>query len=146
LVLVENSFITSKPSTLVPYFNLFAGFDSPQSLARAADSGGVLRNTGITFESDGVTNYPTLDATGRKSYGGALGVEYLFNLDRQVVFEGSAVERMGAHNTAGNQYAIGARYQQPITNAWIVRLDAMRGWRQGERDIFGARVEIRRKF
>ncbi|HXH38382.1 MAG TPA: hypothetical protein VNN08_07120, partial [Thermoanaerobaculia bacterium] len=49
-------------SNFVPYLNLFAGFNSPQSLARGADSGGVLRNTGITFESDGMTAYPTLDA------------------------------------------------------------------------------------
>lgn len=145
LVLVENSLITSKPSVLVPYFNLFAGFKSPQSLARAADSGGVLRNTGINFESDGLTAYPTLDATARDSYGGALGVEYLFNLDRQIVVEGAVVGRRG-NNVLGNQYALGARYQHPISNAWIVRLDAMRGWREGLKDVYGARVEIRRKF
>ncbi|MDP9120762.1 MAG: hypothetical protein M3O15_05235, partial [Acidobacteriota bacterium] len=145
LVLVENSLITKQPLTLVPYLNLFAGFDTPQSLARAADAGGVLRNTGINFQTDGLTGYPTLDARGHDSYGGALGVEYLFNLDRQIVFEGSAVERMRS-STLGSEYALGASFQQTIPNAWILRLDAMRGWRQGQKDIFGARVEIRRKF
>ena len=145
LVLVENSLITSKPLTLVPYLNLFAGFDSPQSLARAAGTGGVLTNTGIDFETDGLTGYPTLDASGHESYGGALGVEYLFNLDRQIVFEGAAVERMGT-NVLGSEYALGFRYQQPISNAWIVRFDAMHGWREGREDILGARIEIRRKF
>ena len=145
LVLVENSLITSKPLTLVPYLNLFAGFDTPQSLARAAGSGGVLRNTGITFESDGLTGFPTLDARGHESYGGALGVEYLFNLDRQIVVEGAAVERMG-NSPLGSEYALGFRYQQPISNAWIVRFDAMHGWREGREDILGARIEIRRKF
>src|SRR5216684_4460055 len=92
LVLVENS-LTPKylplalgnQSNFVPYLNVFAGFNSPQSLARGGDSGGVLRNTGITFESDGMTAYPTLDATARKSYGGALGLEYLFELQQQIV-------------------------------------------------------------
>jgi hypothetical protein len=145
LVLVENSFFRRNPISLVPYVNLFAGFDTPQSLARAADSGGVLRNTGINFESDGLTRYPTLDASGHDSYGGALGVEYLFGLDRQIVVEGAVVERMG-DSVLGLEYALGARYQHPITNAWILRFDAMRGWREGLKDVYGARVEIRRKL
>ncbi|MEA2568617.1 MAG: hypothetical protein QOI24_618 [Acidobacteriota bacterium] len=145
LVLLENSFFRSNPVTLVPYVNLFAGFNSPQSLARGADSGGVLRNTGINFESDGLTRYPTLDARAHDSYGGAVGLEYLFNLDRQIVVEGAVVERMGG-SPLGSEYALGARYQHPITNAWLIRLDAMRGWRQGQKDVYGARVEIRRKF
>jgi hypothetical protein len=145
LVLVENSFFRSNPVTLVPYFNLFAGFKSPQPLARAADSGGVLKNTGINFESDGLTGYPTLDASAHDSYGGALGLEYLFKLDRQIVVEGAVVERNN-NSTLGNQYALGVRYQHPISNAWIVRADAMRGWRQGLKDIYGVRLELRRKF
>lgn len=152
LVLVENSLIPRRgvnaipgPVNLVPYFNLFAGFDTPQPLARAADSGGVLKNTGINFESDGLTAYPTLDASGKESYGGALGVEYLFSLERQIVLEGSVVERMG-DSVLGSQYALGARYQHKISNAWIVRLDAMHGWRQGLKDVYGARVEVRRKL
>ncbi len=152
LVLIENSLIPRRPvnsipspANLVPYFNLFAGFDTPQPLARAADSGGVLKNTGISFESDGLTGYPTLDASGHDSYGGALGVGYLFNLDRQIVVEGSVVQRMN-DSVLGSQYALGARYQHPITNAWIVRLDAMHGWREGLEGVYGARVEFRRKL
>jgi hypothetical protein len=149
LILVENSFIRREflaPTFWVPYANFFAGFNSPQSLARAADAGGVLKNTGINFETDGLTNYPTLDATAHDSYGAAFGVEKLFQkLDGQIVVEGAIVERRG-DNTQGNQYALGARYQHRISNAWIVRLDAMKGWRQGLKDVYGARVEIRRKF
>jgi len=132
-------------SNFVPYLNLFAGFNSPQSLARGADSGGVLRNTGITFESDGMTAYPTLDAKAHKSYGGALGLEYLFDLAHQIVVEGSAVERMSG-NTAGSQYGIGVRYQQPISPDLIIRFDAMKGWLQGQKDIYGVRAELRLKF
>jgi hypothetical protein len=152
LVLVENSLIPRRalnaipsPANFVPYFNFFAGFNSPQPLARAADSGGVLKNTGINFESDGLTAYPTLDARAQDSYGGAFGVEYLFNLDRQIVFEVATVQRM-ADNVLGTEYGLGARYQRPITNAWIVRADAMHGWRQGRKDVFGLRLEIRRKL
>jgi hypothetical protein len=102
LLLVENSLVptrhfawsTVNPLNFVPYFNVFAGFKNPQSLARGGDSGGVLRNTGITFESDGVTGYPTLDATAHDSYGGALGVEYLFtDLNHQIVVETATVDR-----------------------------------------------------
>jgi hypothetical protein len=152
LVLVESSLVPRRPVNsipsplnLVPYFNLFAGFDTPQPLARAADSGGVLKNTGINFESDGLTAYPTLDASGHESYGGAVGVEYLFNLESQIVIEGTVVERMGG-SVLGSQYALGARYQHKISNAWIVRLDAMHGWREGLKDVYGARLELRRKL
>jgi hypothetical protein len=152
VVLLENSLIPRRPVNavpspinLVPYFNLFAGFDTPQPLARAAGTGGVLKNTGINFESDGLTGYPTLDDTANESYGGALGVEYLFDLNRQIVLEGSVVERMG-DSVLGSQYGLGARYQHRITNAWIVRLDAMHGWREGLKNVYGARVEIRRKL
>ena len=88
---------------------------------------------------------PTLDATAKKSYGGAAGLEYLFDLHRQIVVEGAVVERM--HNNAlGKQYALGARYQHVLTKDLILRLDAMRGWLQGQKDIYGARIELRLKF
>ncbi len=150
LVLVENS-LTPKylpwgnQLNFVPYFNVFAGFNSPQSLARGGDAGGVLRNTGITFESDGMTAYPTLDATAKKSYGGAGGLEYLFDLAHQIIVEGSVVQRMSG-NTLGSQYGIGVRYQQPISPDLIIRFDAMKGWLQGQKDIYGVRAELRLKF
>ena len=152
VVLLENSLIPrrplnaiSSPINFVPYFNLFAGFDTPQVLARTAGTGGVLKNTGINFESDGLTDYPTLDDGANESFGGALGAEYLFNLDRQIVLEGALVERMG-DSALGSQYALGARYQHPISNAWIVRFDVMHGWRQGLEDVSGVRLELRRKL
>jgi hypothetical protein len=153
LLLVENSLVptrhfawsTVNPLNFVPYLNLFAGFKSPQSLARGGDSGGVLRNTGLAFESDGLTGYPTLDARAQDSYGGAIGVEYLFQLDRQIVFEAATVQRRG-NSVLGSEHSIGARYQHPFTKVWILRLDAMKGWRQGRKDVFGARIEFRRKF
>jgi hypothetical protein len=156
LLLVENSLVPRRhfgfdvsafnPLNFVPYFNFFAGFKSPQSLARGGDSGGVLRNTGLAFESDGMTGYPTLDAKAHDTYGGAVGVEYLFGLDRQIVIETATVQRRGNSALPGSEHSLSLRYQHPFTPRWILRIDAMKGWLQGQNDIYGARIELRCKF
>jgi hypothetical protein len=148
MLIVENSLITSKPSTFIPYFNAWAGFDRPQPLA---DNTGLLKNIGINFETDGLTGFPKLDDTGHDTFGGAIGINYLFNLDRQLVVEAATVQVMGSANETGraaisDQYALGIRYQHPISPAWIVRTDAMYGFLKDADDVSGARVEIRRKF
>ena len=150
LVLVENSFLTPTPYNLVPYVNLFAGFDSPQSAARAGAAGGILRNTGILFESDILTGYPTLDATGNNTYGAAIGVNMLDpDFTNQLVLEAAILQAYdGAtrRNAPGNQYGIGARYQIPISNAHLIRFDAMHAWQRNAGDLSGARMEFRWKF
>lgn len=149
LLLVENSFITSQPTVLVPYLNLFVGLDRPQSLARDGAAGGVLKNTGINFETDNLTAFPKLDDTANNTFGGALGLQYLFGLDQQIVVEAATVQVMGqARDRAarGDQYALGARYQLPLDKAWIVRADAMGAIRENDENLFGVRLEIRRKF
>lgn len=149
LILIENSFITSKPSTLIPYFNLFAGYDRPQSLARATGAGGILKNTGILFESDGLTGYPTLDATANDTYGGALGIEYLFALDQQVILEVATVQTRGTdvnRNAKGDQTGIALRYQVPLSRTVIFRADVMAADRKNEENLSGARIELRVKF
>jgi hypothetical protein len=122
----------------VPYFNLFAGFDRPQSAGRAALAGGVLRNTGILFESDNLTNYPTLDATANDTYGAALGLNLLANdFSQQLVVETAFLGTMGndhGRTAVGNQYGLGARYQLPLTNALIFRADAMYGFLESTKD------------
>jgi len=146
LLLIENSLITRNPIALIPYVNLFAGFDTPQPLMRAAGTGGVLLNTGINFETDGMTNFPTLNPNAQDSWGGAVGVEYLFkNLNRQIVVEAAVVRAM--EDAIVNQHAIGIRYQQPIrTTPWIFRADVMHGWQEKGEDLTGIRIELRRKF
>ncbi len=149
LLLIENSWITSQPSTLVPYCNLFYGDGRPQSLARAAAAGGILKNTGILFESDNLTGYPTLDASANDTAGGALGVEYLFDLRSQIVVEVAAVLTHGndpARVAKGDQFGVGLRYQRALDYAWILRADAMVASRDKAADLSGVRVEIRRKF
>ena len=148
LLLVESSLLTSKPYTFIPYLNLYAGWDRPQSLVRAAGAGGVLKNTGINFETDGLTGFPKLDDRAHDSFGGAVGVQYLFALDQQIVFEGAVVQRMsgGVTESLGDEYALGIRWQKPVTNAWIVRADAMHGWVDEREDFYGVRLELRRKF
>ena len=150
LLLSENSLITGSPLTVVPYLNFFAGFDRPQSVARAAQSGGILRNTGILFESDGTTGFPTLDATANDTFGMALGLNLLPNdFSQQLVVEAAFLGVMGDdanRNAQGDQYGLGVRYQLPLTNAIIFRSDAMIGFRRGDEDINGFRMELRHKF
>lgn len=150
LLLAENTFITERPYNFMPYMNFFAGFDRPQPAARAAVFGGVLFNTGILFQSDALTGYPTLDATGNNTYGMATGIDLLgHNFDQQLIVEVAALGVMGSdvdRSAPGNQAGIGARYQVPITNAHLLRFDAMHGWLENSEDITGARAEFRWKF
>ena len=150
LILIENSWITSDYTHVVPYLNFFAGFDRPQSVARAGGVGGVLLNTGINFESDGLTGFPTLDASANDTYGGAIGLNLLGpDFSWQVVTEFAVVATHGnrANRIApGNQYGFGVRVQKPITNAWLARFDTMFGIRDELDDLFGVRFEMRYKF
>jgi len=91
LLLVENSWITANPLTFVPYANFFAGWnrpqsiapnrsppiDRPQSIARDGIAGGILRNTRINFDTDGVNGLATLDASGSDTAGGSIGMDLL---------------------------------------------------------------------
>lgn len=150
LLLLENSLITSQPSHFVPYFNGFVGNGRPQSVARAGGSGEILRNTGINFESDGLTAYPTLNATGANSYGGAVGFNLLSaDFRQQFVAEFTALDRYGnpaLSRIAGPQYAIGARYQRTLNNRALIRFDAINGWLDNDSNIYGMRSEFRWKF
>ena len=151
IVLMENSLVSSQPLVLVPYLNLFAGFGRPQSLMRNGDAGGVLFNTGILFQTDGLTGYPKLDDTGGDTYGAALGVNYLFNLEQQIVVEAATVQTMGStvdptRAAKGPQYGVGARYQRNLSKAWIFRTDIMYAWRDRDENVAGVRAEFRQKF
>ncbi|MBI4576088.1 MAG: hypothetical protein HY722_07495 [Planctomycetes bacterium] len=151
ILLSENSLITRRPLALVPYLNAFAGFDRPQSLARDAGAGGILKNTGLAFETDGLTGFPRLDDTGQDTWGGALGVEYLFDLDQQLVLEVAALDVMGDEGEPGRpararQEALSLRWQRPLGHAWILRADIVAAAREDDEDVRGARLELRWKF
>ena len=150
LLLFENSLISAQPSTFVPYWNCFVGSGRPQSVARANGSGGILRNTGINFETDALTNYPTLNATGSNSYGGAFGLQILSaDFRKQWVTEFAALDTYGdpvLSAAAGPEYALGTRYQTALNNRLIWRIDLMNGWFDNAPDIYGTRTEIRWKF
>lgn len=49
-------------------------------------------------------------------------------------------------NASGNQYGIGARYQVPLNYAWLLRLDALHGFLEGQEDLSALRSELRWKF
>ena len=150
LLLFENSLISEHPSTFVPYWNCFVGNGRPQSVARAQNAGGILRNTGINFETDGLTGYPTLNATASNSYGGAVGLNVLSaDFRKQLVFEFAALDTYGnpaLSSAAGPEYAVGTRYQTALNNRLIWRVDLMNGWFDNAPDIYGTRSEIRWKF
>ncbi len=150
LLIAENSFLTPWPYNVIPYVNLWSGFDDPQSVARAGAAGGVLRNTGILFESDNLTGYPTLDATGAETYGAAIGVDLLApEFTHQLILEAAVLQVFGdpaIRNAPGDQYGIGLRYQVPISNAHLLRFDVMHGWFENSDDATGARAEFRWKF
>ncbi len=148
MLLSENSLITHLPSTLVPYFNAWVGLDRPQPLA---DDTGLLKNTGINFETDALTGFPRLDDTGHNTFGAALGVQYLFSLDQQIIVEVATAQIIGDANEIGraardDQYGFQIRYQRPFAKGWIVRADAMYGALKGLDDLAGVRLEFRRKF
>ena len=149
LLLLESSWITASPLRLVPYANFFVGWGRPQSVARAGGSGGILRNTGINYDTDGLNGYPTLDPTANDTAGGAIGVDLIGeSLLRQLLLEVAYLTPHGNQtaNVPGDQFATGARYQFPVSHRTLVRLDAMYGWRRGLEDIYGTRVEYRWKF
>lgn len=143
-VLLETSWMTHKPYTLLPYANFFFGTGRPQSLI---NNNGLLINTGINFETDALTGFPALDATAADAFGGAIGVQYLFNLDQQLVVELAGQHAYGNDSAlAGDQLALGVRWQLPISKAWIIRADAMYAVNQNADDLTGLRFEVRRKF
>ncbi|MEM9044363.1 MAG: hypothetical protein AAGC81_06690 [Pseudomonadota bacterium] len=148
LLLSENSWITHLPLTLIPYSNFWLGVDATQSASRNAAAGGILKNVGLNFETDGLTGFPTLDATGIDTFGGAIGLQYLFSLEQQIVGEFAAVfpydDRQGPAQDP--QFGFGLRYQRPLTNRLIFRADAMYGHLMDAEDISGIRAELRLKL
>jgi len=151
ILLLENSLITDNEQLFVPYLNGWIGGSHPQSLARDAAQGGILLNTGINFETDNLVNFPKLDDTGEHTFGGALGVEYLFDLHQQIVFELATVQVIGGPDKVGrpakgDEYGVGVRYQLPLNDRWILRADAMAAHRDDDDPLLGVRFEIRRKF
>ncbi|WP_409560746.1 hypothetical protein [Hyphomicrobium sp. MC8b] len=143
----ENSLISPLPSTLLPYANFFVGVGSPEPLVDG-NNAGILKNVGINFETDALTGYPKLDDTASNTFGGALGVEYLFNLDQQIVFEVATVQPFenDGIGVRDPQYGFGVRYQIPLDRAWLFRADATYQIQEGGEDNFGFRTELRRKF
>lgn len=149
-ILSENSLISGLPSTLIPYANFFVGFGNPQPLVDG-NGAGILKNVGINFETDALTGYPKLNDTGSNAFGGAIGLQYLFNLDQQLLFEVATVQPFGdpiaGIGVATPQYAFGVRYQVPLSRAWLFRADATYQITEGaDEDTFGIRAEVRRKF
>ncbi|MDJ0788538.1 MAG: hypothetical protein QNK05_17160 [Myxococcota bacterium] len=147
LFLFESSLITHLPSNLVPYLNVFYGWGNANPLARA-NGDGALKNTGILFQTDALSGYPRLNSSGHDAWGGALGLEWIaLDFSYQVVFELATVQRHGGDAQIANaEYGAGIRFQIPLTNAWLLRTDAMYAIRSQDNDLAGVRAELRWKF
>ena len=82
--------------------------------------------------------------------GAAIGVDLLgHSFEQQLILEFAALQTRGepaSRVAAGDQYAVGARYQKPLNNTLIFRADVMHGWLENSRDVFGGRLELRKKF
>ncbi|MFK7945062.1 MAG: hypothetical protein AB8B85_19420 [Paracoccaceae bacterium] len=144
LLISENALITHS-ITLIPYANFFIGKDTP----RKAAGNGNLKQVGLSFETDALTGFPRLDDTGHDAIGGAIGVEYLFGLEQQIV--GEVAFQMPWDDEEGitdAQVGFGLRYQRPLSNRLIFRADAMYGLLFGanNRDLAGIRAELRLKL
>jgi hypothetical protein len=146
VIISENSLVTSLPSTLIPYANFFAGFGNPQPLVDGFNAG-ILKNVGINFETDALTGYPKLNDTGSDTWGGAIGLTYLFGQDlgQQLIFEAAMVQPF-SESVIPAQYGFGVRYQIALTRAWLLRADATYQLIEDGEDNFGVRMELRRKF
>jgi hypothetical protein len=146
VLISENSLVTGGLSTLVPYANFFVGFGNPQPLVDGFNAG-ILKNVGINFETDALTGYPKLNDTGADTWGGAIGVTYLFGKDlgQQLTFEAAMVQPLN-DSEISPQYGFGVRYQIALTRAWLLRADATYQVIDDAEDNFGVRLELRRKF
>jgi hypothetical protein len=147
-IISENSLISGLPSTLIPYANFFVGVGEPQPLVDG-NGAGILKNVGINFETDALTGFPKLDDTASNAFGGAIGLQYLFNLDQQLVFEVAMVQPFEEDGIGAQdpQYGFGVRYQIPISRAWLFRADATyQILENAEEDNFGIRAELRWKL
>ena len=91
-----------------------------------------------------------MDATANNTYGTAVGVNLLGPAwTWQVVAELAMVQTFGQRQTRAiddDQYGVGLRYQMPINNSWILRMDGMYGFNEDAGDISGVRTELRWKF
>jgi hypothetical protein len=91
-----------------------------------------------------------LDDSGNNTYGAALGIDLLGNaFEQQLILDAAVLQVMGNVDdriAPGDQYAVGARFQKPLSHTLIFRADAMYGFLEDTDDITGARMELRRKF
>ncbi len=148
LLLLENSLITRSHYTFVPYFNFFLSIDRPAPAARDPGSGSLLKNTALSFESDGLTGFPTLTGVADDVAGGAIGINRLApDFSSQIVAEVALTYPWrDTSSLPAQQIAFGLRYQRPLTNAIILRLDGMYGMRTDLDNVMGVRLELRHKF
>ena len=72
-----------------------------------------------------LTGFPFLDDTGQNAYGGAIGVQYLFDLQQQLVFEVAAERRLSDFSNSFDDvvemttYHIGLQNHDRDSSVWF---------------------------
>lgn len=152
-ILSENVFTTWAPQNVMPYANF--GFLHKNPIALAKNNGGILRNTGINFETNG-QGFPSLADNGPDQLAAAFGVNLLFDgydpfnprITHGIYSHQLVLEYAVSHfiETGATDHAVGLRYQLPLTNALIWRNDLTYQFPDSGSDSVGVATELRWKF
>ncbi len=108
----------------------------------------ILLAAGVPVRAQGDADAARADAFAESAYRSA---SQCAPCHQQIVVEVATAQVIEGENepgrpALGDQYALGFRYQLPITKALIVRADGMYGFREFDDDIRGLRLELRRRF
>ena len=130
----------------VAYLNAFHTLDHYTAAARAPGTGGPLGRTGLLFAGADFGGYPAaLNNRSDRAFGGVLGYQFLFDgPSRQLVLEVGGRSR--TDTSVGAAVAVGARYQQALSERALLEVQGFSAARKQTDDNFGLRAEIRVQF
>ncbi|MGQ0699003.1 MAG: serine/threonine-protein kinase [Panacagrimonas sp.] len=139
-LILENSFMTRLPYTLLPYLNLFYGDESPQSLARDPGGWRPAEKRGPQLRDRQPHGFPETGRHRRQRLGRrpwpAIPVQPRSPGRARSGRPGPARRSQGTRCRMGG----GLRFQQPFARQWIFRVDAIAGDREeGRRPVGRAR-------
>lgn len=140
LVFGELSWTVEHTADIV-YANAFWANDDFKSASRDPSAGGPLGRVGILFDAFGIGSQGSpLNNNASESVGGAIGYQRFFGLRRNLILEGGwSIDTDGRDR---EEYGVGARWQQAISNHYILRLDAYYVERTDLEDRKGIRGEF----
>ena len=138
--------LTPAYSDNVAYLNAFYTIDHFTAAARSPGTGGPLGRTGLLFAGADFGGYPSaLNNRSDRAFGGVLGYQFFFDGPaRQLVLELGGRSR--TDTSVGAAIAIGARYQQALSERALFEVQGFTAARKQTEDNFGLRAEVRIQF